>query len=323
MLRPALHATLLVACLVSAAVTSGAQQAPLAVAGNGGWRGLWRPAAVAPARWSSGDSALAASLHWHPARAGMAWAEVPLRGDGEAWRMRAIVVRIDPTRVRFALDTAFTRTRTRDGNGYVTRRAAWRLTQAPATAILAVNAGQFAVTLLGTLPWGWVVMNGREWQAPGVGPLSTGVVIDTAGRVALRTPDELQQPQRLQGVRTAFQSFPALLAGDGEVPRMLRDSSSGVDLTHRDARLAIGTARDGSVLLVLTRFDVFGPTLGAVPFGLTTPEMAALMGALGCARAVMLDGGISAQLQLRAADGTLQRWPGWRRVPMGLVALPR
>ena len=320
MTRPARHATLLVAWLAFA-VTSGAQKAPLAVAGTGGWRGLWRPEAVPPTQWKSGDSALTASLRWHPARAGMAWAELPLRGDGEAWRMRAIVVRIDPARVRFALDTAFTRLR--DGNGYVTRRAAWRTAQAPAAALLAVNAGQFAVTLLGTLPWGWVVIDGREWQAPGVGPLSSGVVIDTTGRVTLRPPAELHQGQRLQGVRTAFQSFPTLLAGDGDVPPMLRDSTSGVDLSHRDARLAIGTRRDGSVLLVLTRFDVFGPTLGAVPFGLTTPEMAALMGALGCARAVMLDGGISAQMQLRAADGTLQRWPGWRRVPMGLVALPR
>jgi Phosphodiester glycosidase len=60
-----------------------------------------------------------------------------------------------------------------------------------------------------------------------------------------------------------------------------------------------------------------------VPFGLTTPEMAALMGALGCARAVMLDGGISAQMQLRDAAGARQRWPGWRRVPMGLLVTSR
>ena len=73
----------------------------------------------------------------------------------------------------------------------------------------------------------------------------------------------------------------------------------------------------------MTRFDVFGRVLGAVPFGLTTPEMAALMGALGCARAVMLDGGISAQMQLRTAAGALQRWPGWRSVPLGLVIEPR
>jgi hypothetical protein len=47
------------------------------------------------------------------------------------------------------------------------------------------------------------------------------------------------------------------------------------------------------------------------------------MGALGCARAVMLDGGISAQLQLRDSTGAVQRWPGWRRVPLGLLVYPR
>jgi hypothetical protein len=47
------------------------------------------------------------------------------------------------------------------------------------------------------------------------------------------------------------------------------------------------------------------------------------MGALGCRRAVMLDGGLSAQLLLRDADGTAHRWDGLRRVPLGLVAMPR
>jgi uncharacterized protein YigE (DUF2233 family) len=149
------------------------------------------------------------------------------------------------------------------------------------------------------------------------------VVIDSAGAVTLVTPGALASPDRARGVRWGFQSFPTLLDGDGAVPQMLRASGSGVDLTHRDARLAIGTLRDGTVLIAMTRFDVFGPTLGAVPFGLTTPEMAAFMGALGCNRAVMLDGGISAQMQLRDAKGAWRRWPGWRRVPMGLVALPR
>ena len=51
-----------------------------------------------------------------------------------------------------------------------------------------------------------------------------------------------------------------------------------------------------------------------VPFGLTTPEMAALMGALGCTRAVALDGGISAQLRVGARE-----WAGMRRVPVGMV----
>lgn len=249
------------------------------------------------------------------------YAEIPLRGDGEAWRTRAILVRLDPARVALSLDTLFTVGR--DANGYVDRRANWRLAAAPPGAILAVNAGQFVTTLLGTLPWGWTVLDGREWQAPGTGPLSSAVVIDSMGRVTLRPPSALAAPNRRAGVRWAFQSFPTLLEADGVVPAALRSPDGGVDLTHRDTRLAIGVQRDGTVLIALTRFDVFGPTLGAVPFGLTTPEMAALMGALGCARAVMLDGGISAQMHLRDAGGTLRRWPGWRRVPMGLVVRPR
>jgi len=313
-------ATILAASLLDV-VRSGAQQAPLAVPAGDGWRGLWHADVKSPDHWPAADSALLSALRWTAASAGMAWAELPLRGDGEAWRTRAIIVRIDPHRVRFRLDTAFVHQR--DANGYSTRLARWQTTSAPATSILAVNAGQFATTLLGTLPWGWVLLQGREWRPPGIGPLSSAVVIDSAGSVRLLDPAALASPARALGVAYAFQSFPALLTGDGDVPAALRDGASGVDLTHRDARLALGVRRDGSVVLVLTRFDAFGRVLGAVPFGLTTPEMAALMGALGCARAVMLDGGISAQLQLRDARGALQAWPGWRRVPLGLVVLPR
>lgn len=306
--------------LVAVAWPARAQSSPLARRDGDGWRGLWRPDTVAPSRWAHGDSALLASLRWQPGRDGMAFAELPLRGDGEAWRTRAIIVRIDPVRVRIQLDTAFSQSR--DPNGAVVRGAAWRIDKAPRSAILAVNAGQFASTLLGTLPWGWVVLNGREWRAPGTGPLSTAVVVDSTGAVRLLSPAALASPLRTLGVRDAFQSFPTLLEGDGIVPAMLQDGDA-VDRTHRDARLALGIRRDGSILLVLTRFDIMGRVLGAVPFGLTTPEMAALMGALDCARAVMLDGGISAQMQLRGANGQLQRWPGWRQVPLGLIVKSR
>jgi exopolysaccharide biosynthesis protein len=126
-------------------------------------------------------------------------------------------------------------------------------------------------------------------------------------------------------VREAVQSYPALLAGDGTVPAPLRAPDRGVDVVHRDARLAVGTLRDGRVVIALTRFDALGgaAALDRVPFGLTTPEMAAVMGALGCARAVLLDGGLSAQLLVRDAGGTARTWAGLRRVPIGLVAVPR
>jgi len=47
------------------------------------------------------------------------------------------------------------------------------------------------------------------------------------------------------------------------------------------------------------------------------------MGALGCGRAMMLDGGLSSQLLLRDADGMSELWPGLRRVPLALEAVPR
>jgi len=312
---------LLGAAAVLWTVAGSAQSAPLAMASGDGWRGLWRPDATPPIRWIAADSALLGALRWHAGQHGITWAELPLRGDGEAWRTRAIIVRLDPTQVRFSLDTAFTHRH--DRNGAVMRSARWQVSLASAASILAVNAGQFEATLLGTLPWGWVVLDGREWRPPGVGPLSTAIVIDSSGRVRLLPPAALAEGARARGVAYAFQSFPTLLDGDGDVPALLRGIGTGVDLTHRDARLAIGVTRDRHVMLVMTRFDVFGAVLGAAPFGLTTPEMAALMGALGCSRAVMLDGGISAQLQLKDARGGLQQWPGWRRVPLGLVVRPR
>jgi len=315
-----LCAALLGMALVAGAGMAHAQPSPLAVRDGDSWRGLWRPDSIAPSRWPRGDPALLAAITWRHSRNGIAWAELPLRGDGEAWRTRAIIVRIDPARVHIRLDTAFTHAR--DPNGSVMRGAGWRIDKAARSAILAVNAGQFASTLLGTLPWGWVVLQGHEWRPPGTGPLSTAVVIDSTGAVRLLPPAGMASPLRTRSVRFAFQSFPTLLEDDGAVPAMLQGGDA-VDLTHRDARLALGVRRDGSVLLVLTRFDIIGRVLGAVPFGLTTPEMAALMGALDCARAVMLDGGISAQLQLRDGSGDVQRWPGWRRVPMGLVVVPR
>jgi exopolysaccharide biosynthesis protein len=124
---------------------------------------------------------------------------------------------------------------------------------------------------------------------------------------------------RPHGVAWAFQSYPVLLE-HGAVVEALRSPGNGVDVEHRDARAAVGLLSDGRVLVVLTRFDALGTALGAIPFGLTTPEMAAVMGALGARDAVMLDGGISAQMLVRTATGQTHRWPGLRAVPLALVA---
>ena len=95
-----------------------------------------------------------------------------------------------------------------------------------------------------------------------------------------------------------------------------------MDLVHRDGRLAFGVLRDGRVLLALTRMEGLGGLLEIVPFGPTTPEMAALMGALGCTRAVLLDGGLSGQMML-VEDGRRVEWRGLRQVAAGLVGMPR
>jgi hypothetical protein len=71
---------------------------------------------------------------------------------------------------------------------------------------------------------------------------------------------------------------------------------------------------------VLTRLDADVPGLDRIPFGLTVPEMAAVMGALGARQAMLLDGGISAQLALRDSLGVVRQWPGIRKVPLALVA---
>jgi exopolysaccharide biosynthesis protein len=142
------------------------------------------------------------------------------------------------------------------------------------------------------------------------------VAFDAAGRVRW-SHGHATVPDR--DIATAFQSYPTLLAGNGRVPSALHTAGRGVDLSHHDARLALGMTRDGRLLVVLTRFDGIGGAVDFVPLGPTAPEMAAIMGALGATDAVMLDGGISAQLLLRDDAGHVHAWPGLRNVPLGLI----
>ncbi|HET7565223.1 MAG TPA: phosphodiester glycosidase family protein [Gemmatimonadaceae bacterium] len=317
--RRALYGAALAGCAVLGAAhpnagvhaSSAIPRSALAVEQRGVRREWWR-SDRAPAHWGAALPAVEEAIVWQPVADGVEWGELPLAGDGEAWRIRVIVARIDPRRVRVRLDTAF-------ATGVL--GAEWSIDRAPRDAVLAVNAGQF----VGSLPWGWVVLRGREFLAPGRGPLSSAVAIDSSGTMRWVSADSIPAWRRTPHLAAAFQSFPTLLEGDGDVPRALRgeQASEGIDLAHRDARLAIGALRDGRVLIALTRFDALDGTLDFVPFGLTTPEMAALMGALGCARAVMLDGGISSQMLIRERDGVTHRWTGIRRVPLGLVVVPR
>jgi exopolysaccharide biosynthesis protein len=246
-------------------------------------------------------------VEWLSAEAGLERAILEVAGGGEGWRTRVIAVRIDPMRFTFRLRARL--------NGV---EPAWSVERAPAAAVVAVNAGQFN----GITPWGWLVMAGEEVRPPGNGPLSTAITWDRAGRMHWLRPDEIE-PRRVTGeIVEAFQSYPTLIDHRGEIPRQIREAGLGVDVEHRDARLAIGATLDGRAVVALTRFNGFGPLSPAVPLGLNLSEMASVMRRLGCTRAVSLDGGVSAQLLTREHGRTLV-WRGWRRVPLGLVAEPR
>lgn len=296
-----------VTAVAALATSAGAQPLPassLAVETRGGaWR-TWWTSASAPSRWAAADGVLAAELQWRPGERGIETAELRLAGRGEAWRTRAIVVRVDPRLVRL---------RVVQGRAADAPDRTWTIADAPRTAIAAFNAGQF----VGASPWGWLVRDGVERLSPGQGPLAPAIVVHAEGAVTIVPADSIglvRASMRERKVAQAFQSYPALLFGDGEVPGPLRVAGPNVDVGHRDARLGFGVLRDGRVLVVLTRWDALGGAMERMPFGLTTPEMAALMGALGCTRAVALDGGISAQL--RVGD---REWPGMRRVPVGMT----
>ena len=289
-----------------AAADGGRGSSTLSVWRDGEWRPWWR-SDRAPERWSAPDTALTAALDWKPLARGLEWASLRFACPAPAWRARIIVARLDPR----VLDLSLEMDLTQDGH------PAWSIDHAPQDALLAVNAGQF----VGAMPWGWVALDGRQLLGPGGGPLVSAISLDAEGRVRWDHADSTLVPT---GVRLGFQSYPTLLSDDGTVPVALRTGEGGLSLTHRDARLALGETRDGRLLLVLTRFDAMGEFTGSIPLGPTTPEMAAIMGALGARDAVMLDGGISAQLLLRGPAGeTPLRWPGWRKVPLALIARAR
>ena len=282
---------------------------------DGRWQEWWQ-ADAAPAIWTAPHPAVAGAIEWRAAAPGVEWGELMVSGAGEAWRIRVVLVRLDTARVRL---------RTQTGRGPAGTPAPWTIDSAPPGALVAVNAGQFDEAG----PWGWVIEEGVEHGAPGRGPLAPALAVDSAGSlrwvaadsvaaIAGRAGEHPVQPR----IRSAFQSYPTLLDDDGSVPAALRAPGLGVDHDHRDARAAIGFDREGRVIIAITRFAALGPALSRLPFGLTTPEMAAVMGALGADRAVLLDGGASSQLLVRDR-GRTRTWAGIRRVPVGLVVEPR
>jgi hypothetical protein len=248
------------------------------------------------------------TLHWRTAQPGLAVAEVDLRAGAWRWPVRAIVVRIEPD--SFDMELVLS---TR-ANGMTGR---WNVDSAALDVAFALNAGQFKETG----PWGWVVLNSYERRDPGYGPLSAGIAFDTAGRVHWIGHADLAKARNDRTVRFAFQSYPLLLM-NGAVPPMLY-ASDDVDRDHRDARLILGQMPDGALVVVLTRYAGLGGTASRIPVGLTVPESVDFMRALGADHAVMLDGGISAQMLVRQEGGAAYKWNGLRNVPLALIARPR
>jgi hypothetical protein len=271
-------------------------------------RGPWWRLEAAPIRWTRALPEVSDAVRWRSIAPGLEVGELQLSGVSEVWRLRVVLARLDPRLYHLAL-AARVEHRTMHP---------WAVDLADPAAALAVNAGQFT----DNGPWGWVVHRGRELQAPGAGPLSMAVAIDTAGAVTFASAESISVVRARGGIAEALQSYPALLVGDGDVPPALRVGARAIDLAHRDARLALGELRDGRLLLALTRFEGAGGALSELPFGPTVPEMVAIMGALGCRKAVSLDGGISGQLLVRDSTGRAQAWRGLRNVPLGLIALP-
>ena len=271
---------------------------------DGRWQPLWQ-AATAPGQWVGVAPVVGQALAWEDAGAGVERGRLDLRTVGRARHVRVHLVRVDPALVRLSLHTNV------GDEGLLP----WHVEAAPDGAVLAVNGGQF----VDDRPWGWVVHRGRELQAPGAGSLAMALVVDSAGGVHLLDPGEIGG-WRGQ-VREALQSYPMLLEAGGRVPAAVRGLAPGLDTGHRDTRLAVGLQVDGKVLFALTRVVVLGQELGPTPLGLTVGETAALMGAIGADRAMMLDGGLSSQLLARARGGEAEIFRGLRRVPLGIVGL--
>jgi hypothetical protein len=290
--------------LVAGAQEGALPRSHLAVRDGERWITWWRSDS-APSRWAGAHAAVTAAVRWETVAPGVDVATLPLAGRGEAWRMLVVLARIDPAQNRLRLAEG---ARSFD-------EGRWTVDSAPTHAAVALNAGQFAA---GT-PWGWVVLDGVEVLPARRAPLAMALAQDSGGAVHWIEDRELEQRAPHVRPRIAFQSYPTLLVGNGEVPIPLRAAGPGLDVGHRDARLALGELRDGRLLVALTRFDALGEAMQSVPLGATVPEMAALMGALGCRRAMLLDGGISAQLLVRPSLGAVRKWSGYRAVPLGLV----
>jgi hypothetical protein len=264
-------------------------------------------AGAAPASRPAGTAGAArrAPVPWIPVEPGLDTASVALEGPGPLGMIRLVMVRLDPARLTLHLVESYHDAGT---------RGAWTTDSLPAAAVFAANAGQFR----GGVPWGWLLREGIERKPRGTGSLAMDVVLDSPGGAFLHASSAGMVPA---GAREGFQSYPMLL-DRGEVPPPLAAPGRGIDLEHRDSRLALGRFEDGRLLFVLTRVARLGEAGERLPLGPTVPEMAEIMSWLLVRDAVLLDGGISSQMAVRDRRGRFTAWGNWRPVPLAIVAEP-
>ena len=258
---------------------------------RGGWETWWRVDS-APGRLAGGASGSDRSRGL-PRGLLREWSGASCRSRVRArsFRVRVIVVRLDPAQLEFRL------VKPADGRVFAGR---WSVDEAPDDALFAINAGQFTDNRSRGAGWCKTGRSGRHraWDRWRRASWWTG-----SGAVRLVSPDSICAGSS-PGARARV---PVLSDAAGERrgdPDAARGRMGwGVDRHHRDARLALGMQRDGKVLVAMTRFEALGGVLANIPLGLTTPEMAAVMGALVCSSAVLLDGGISSQMLIRSGRG--------------------
>jgi len=278
-----------------------AQTPPLEVRVGDRWR-PWRGAE--PNSAATWERLLDEAITWKDSAAGLRRGEFEVRTASGYLRNSMAIIELDPARVRFTLGIT----------PPAARRAAAEWLAADTSLVLTSNTGLFRAN--GTTQ-GLVVVEGRHHSAL-AGWLDAVVMIEDGG---LRITDvEGARASRLPPLASAFQTLPWLIRGG----RVVYGYTSGLRLsrTHRDRRITLCLADNGTVRLLLSNFEMFGASAGAVPIGLTIPEQAALAAGAGCRDAVALDGGISAQIALRAAGRTV-RMPGWRKVPLMLLVRRR
>jgi len=264
--------------------------------------GTWVPwRAFAPGAPAAPDPLLARAIHWDDEQPGLRAGSFEVRASGGLLVNSVAIVEIDPARYRFSLTAA---------PGFAPRAAdAW---MADTAVSAAVNTGLFRKD--GT-PQGLVLLDGvrlgqrADW-------LDAAVAVED-GRPRLVFP---RTADSLGAGASAFQVLPWLVRAG----RVAFGVTSGLRLsrTHRDRRLTFCIGSDGLVRLLLSNFEVFGQSAGTIPVGLTIPEQATIAAAVGCADAVALDGGISAQLVVRFPR-RVRRMPGWREVPLMMLIRPR